>query len=413
MAVSSFGCVVFLIASFVLRSDGASVVVSPIGAKADMDLKLVENTHCLDGTRAGYYHRPAELNTEGETVWVINLQGGGNCDTEEACKSRAETELGSSRDWKQTHSGSGVNSASKTANPDFFDAHQVYVPYCTGDLHAGNHNTNGEKTWGLWMTGHRNFVAIVTDLLIVYPQIRNAKRVLLSGCSAGGMGVYFNVDWLAETISWAKVKGAPIAGWYYPAETDDQPDYPFAPPSAYQAWLLGIPGSTIDKFEETFTLYDGYVDEECLLREQDKFHCGTISIYIKYIEADLFVMQNMYDNQQIESMLQMPPCSGSCGGFKLEFIKYNGRAVRKSVRVLKPGDAIFLSSCYDHCGGLGPGGSTTINGYTSTEVLGNWFFERAGNIPTRLIDDCGDVPCNPTCNSAATLSAWDNKTTIF
>lgn len=42
---------------------------------------------CMDGSRFGYYFRPAS-STTGSTKWVIELQGGGWCYNEGACYGR-------------------------------------------------------------------------------------------------------------------------------------------------------------------------------------------------------------------------------------------------------------------------------------------------------------------------------------
>ena len=38
--------------------------------------------------------------------------------------------------------------------------------------------------------------------------------MLLTGGSAGGVGTFLNVDWLAKALPQAVVKGAPNAGWW-------------------------------------------------------------------------------------------------------------------------------------------------------------------------------------------------------
>jgi len=58
---------------------------------------------------------------------------------------------------------------------------------------------------------HLNFEAAVKDLF--GKGLRDGAEVLLSGDSAGGMGTFINVDWLADTLPWASVKGAPVAGY--------------------------------------------------------------------------------------------------------------------------------------------------------------------------------------------------------
>ena len=51
-----------------------------------------------------------------------------------------------------------------------------------------------------------NFEAAVKDLF--GKGLRDGAQVLLSGDSAGGMGTFINVGWLADALPWASVKGA-------------------------------------------------------------------------------------------------------------------------------------------------------------------------------------------------------------
>lgn len=101
----------------------------------------------------------------------------------------------------------------------------------------------------------------------------------------------------------------------------------------------------------------------------------------------------------------MPGCSGStCSADQLGYVTYFGNSFRESTRQVitnaKEGDGLFLSSCFAHTEGINVEGSTRINGYGPTEMLGNWFYERAGRTPYQLVDDCPeDLPCNPTCTT--------------
>jgi hypothetical protein len=60
---------------------------------------------CLDGTPAGYYYQPASR-VEDSNKWVIYLAGGGECDTEAACKSQTTNALGSSKYFGATSEAS-------------------------------------------------------------------------------------------------------------------------------------------------------------------------------------------------------------------------------------------------------------------------------------------------------------------
>ena len=162
---------------------------------------------CLDGTSAGFYIREG-VNPK---VFVINLEGGGFCANKQDCTSTAMTNLGSSTSWPDVPAQHvmGKNkllSSSCDTNPDFCDASTVFVPYCTGDVHTGTRTMISEDTWGFHFDGHHNFVAIIDMLFADYGLGEANQQVLLTGVSAGGIGTFLNVDYLADSLPSAEAK---------------------------------------------------------------------------------------------------------------------------------------------------------------------------------------------------------------
>ena len=80
----------------------------------------------------------------------------------------------------------------------------VFVPYCTGDEHKGQRTTAPKEaypkgTWGFYFTGHTNLEHIIADLKTsTAPAIASASHILLTGGSAGGMGVLANADFFVR-----------------------------------------------------------------------------------------------------------------------------------------------------------------------------------------------------------------------
>ena len=125
-----------------------------------LEIVSVSGTRCLDGSPAGFYYALGEPGTD---TLVINLEGGGACSSAEECRGRARTRYGSSRYWSEVFPADTqvLLSSDPEENPDFWSAHHVYVPYCTGDLHAGTRTEAGDETFGYYFSGARNFEAIV------------------------------------------------------------------------------------------------------------------------------------------------------------------------------------------------------------------------------------------------------------
>jgi hypothetical protein len=170
---------------------------------------------CMDGTQSGYYMQPATTSA-GKRNFNIHLQGGGECVTRTACYAALNSSLGSSNYFAKDVPGFGFYSISNCQwNPTLCEWNHVFLPYCTQDLHSGNVIEPSASSWGLYFTGNRVFNAVVEQLVELY-DLDNAENIILSGDSAGGIGVWLHVDALQERFPNAHVMGAPVAGFYFP-----------------------------------------------------------------------------------------------------------------------------------------------------------------------------------------------------
>jgi hypothetical protein len=104
--------------------DGFELVLLPLAADGS-------GARCLDGSAAGYYKRPGV--GAGAAVVLIELEGGGWCVSEEDCKARAMTDLGSSKNWPTAGcpgmdgGANGLLSRDCTVNPQFCNATAIHV----------------------------------------------------------------------------------------------------------------------------------------------------------------------------------------------------------------------------------------------------------------------------------------------
>jgi len=72
----------------------------------------------------------------------------------------------------------------------------VFVPYCSGDVHAGNRSDGAVDGGGpQQFFGYRNLDAFLSRIV---PTFAGARQVLLAGSSAGGFGVLLNADHVAR-----------------------------------------------------------------------------------------------------------------------------------------------------------------------------------------------------------------------
>jgi hypothetical protein len=135
------------------------------------------DTKCRDGSPAGIGIR---RNSQSQDLMIF-LEGGGACFDDITCLANpANADI-----WKTEPTG-GILNASDANNP-LKDWNLVYVPYCTGDVHAGT--KPDARVSDLFpkeqFVGYLNMEKYLQRVVPTFP---NPARVLLTGISAGGFG---------------------------------------------------------------------------------------------------------------------------------------------------------------------------------------------------------------------------------
>lgn len=200
--------------------------------RVDLDLDRFPHAHCNDGTPGFFYFRPA---TSAETAdkWIIQLQGGGSCDSGEACFERwcsVDTAFGmqgmtaTASPVQGIRDGGILNRAMGVQNP-LADYNQVFVRYCSSDTWSGTagdvvltapHPVTGEDVTARLFFEGRNIVdAVLTTLRqdgapalsytldggsTALSDLDDATFVSLAGASGGGAGTIFNADRVGELL---------------------------------------------------------------------------------------------------------------------------------------------------------------------------------------------------------------------
>ncbi len=325
---------------------------------------VARNAVCNDGTPAAYYFRRGQ--GTGSQRWVIHLQGGGMCSSVETCQQRSMStpSLMTSNGLPLTRTGSGVQAPSAYDNPDFFNANHVYVHYCSSDLWSGDREATAES--GGWhFRGARIVRAVLDDLMnpaiTPSPNLADATEVLFSGSSAGGAGVMVNLDWVADRLPHAVVRGLNDAGW----AVDMRP---------YDRAILSLLAQT----QQGYALWQGVVDASCAAANPGaEGRCYTAYAY-PYISTPLFVQQAQFDRAILRLLGVTPPFDDQERAYMLEF----AAMVRQS---LEPVPAAFSPATATH--GIVVNEqfwSLRIAGHSLRDVVGNWFFARPG--PIKLIE---------------------------
>ena len=130
---------------------------------------------------------------------LIYLDGGGGCWNKDTCTAgyaRNLTRVETATDWE---GGTGAWDASDRENPFAEDFDVVTVPYCTGDAYTGSRVADygsPKEPYEVRHMGYANTQRLFGAVKSLYP---DPDQVVLMGCSAGGIGVNFNLRGPAAT----------------------------------------------------------------------------------------------------------------------------------------------------------------------------------------------------------------------
>jgi len=172
---------------------------------------------CRDGSGAGIGVRYGSA-----PGLVVFFEGGGACFNALTCGANpASYNAGQFAGWAGGAGNEGIFATDNGDNP-VADWSYVYVPYCTGDVHAGARpdgtlpdNPAPQQFVGYLNVGH--FLQRVVPTFL-----GNVDHVLVSGVSAGGFGAAFNYDRIADAFPGEKVtllddSGPPMSDDYMAA----------------------------------------------------------------------------------------------------------------------------------------------------------------------------------------------------
>lgn len=120
----------------------------------------------------------------------------------------------------------------------------------------------------------------------------SASHIVLTGESAGGIGVSPNVDWLAGRVPSATVIGAPIAGFYYYAD-------PYTGPGHTQSGLADFREAA---WPQHYQLWGSYVDTDCAASlKATPWACVLANNSWPYVSSKMFFTQSMTDKVVLEA----------------------------------------------------------------------------------------------------------------
>ena len=243
----------------------------------------------MDGSPPGYFLREGHGN--GIRKWIVRIPGGAWCYDKLACYQRAFNQYGSTRYKLGAVPLDGLYSGNETKNQEFHDWNMVSFIYCDGSSFTGMReepvHVNGTA---LYFRGKRILDYLMRDLL--KRGLEDAREVLLTGDSAGGLAVLIHADYIKSLLpERAKMLAVSDAGYFVDMQTSHGDN------------------RMRKKFSSVVRLHNstGALHPKCVSNTVPKYRwkCMFPQYFFKYIDTPVFVVQPAYDIWQIMSSLNI------------------------------------------------------------------------------------------------------------
>jgi len=266
---------------------------------------------CLDGSPAVYYIKLGTAGAGGTDKLMVHFGGGSWCIGKLNCSHRAIQELGSSLygDYvggMQAYLNPYIKSDtyfsdSQVENPEFYSHTKVFVRYCDGGSFAGHKPF--DPNFPLYFRGKLIVDAVFEDLFELDERFKEAKDVVITGGSAGGMAVFLNIDRIKKRyFPDSFVMGIPNAGYFPGTQLINAQGIHWSHEMLTMAELHGIthPGGSLE-------------GSKCLSNKAVPAWCIFPSLIVQYIETPMFIVNSVFDSYVSQYALGIPIACGVAG----------------------------------------------------------------------------------------------------
>lgn len=317
------------------------------------------NAYCLDGTKGGYYFRPAS-SAAAKNKYKIHFMGGGWCSSPVSCYQRSLSLLGSSSYWTPTLStlwqpeGAGfygLMSQNDTSINPFGDWNFIWLAYCDGSSQLSDNSQpilfNGTQ---LHMRGRALLDAHLAELEAEHGFLSTATEVIVSGTSAGGHSTYLHSSFIKSQLRapGARLVAVPDAGFWWSTRSYKSPDsHPFLDMTTEG---LRMWNGTLRGGSSTCLASPPYGNPNLCFVQPYLYPHG-------FADVEAFVVQSLVDPANLGICYAMP-CSlsgntaGSCNASEVAAILDFSHALKANITAAQAAfgtrDGHFFDSCSFH-----------------------------------------------------------------
>ncbi|KAL1525701.1 hypothetical protein AB1Y20_020547 [Prymnesium parvum] len=405
--------------------------------------------YCLDGSRPGYWYdppTPRAAHAASNRSWLVFLDGGAWCYDAQDCDSRSRGFRGSSRAFPARYwPYSGPLDKSVAVNPTFAGFHRVLLGYCDGSSFTGERVTPYALGSGavLHMRGRAVLHALLLHLMRA--GMREARQVLFSGGSAGGLGTVFAANWLQAQLPAAKLKVLLVSSFFLHLPAGDAPTctrgrgaqskcLPWAvkmqqmcalhncTPTVRAAGVACdaagagaeclLPAASLRSVRPPTFVINSAIDSWQACREGEarggavRRLMGVVRASSQLVNVWRRYYRCRYDGTPACSTQQVAHAVRETNGMIGRFVD----AVHVSGATSRPGHGAFITSCNEHVAGVSADGFMhySIDNQTLRDALARWWASDSNSpasehtrLPCTLTHksspDSPNHQCNPSC----------------
>jgi len=358
--------------------------------KTLLDETKYPDARCIDGSRPAYYVRKGH--GDGENKWVVHFEGGGWCYDYAQCADRKRLLVGSSRTYPACIEPDHMRfymSPSEAANPMMHNWNTVHVRYCDGSSYAGDATVVHEGEV-LYFRGRANRDSTILSLLTEHG-MATASEVVISGCSAGALGVYLGLDHMAALVKAAnpatRVRGLADSGFFLDHTGDSTYSKPRVGMTKFEALIDGVLdyAGTMRRVYAFMNVTAG-ANKRCVLKERavagDSSNCMFAPYLAPHVRTPLFAVQPKFDQWQLWHVVGKP--------FNFSVVNRYGARLQGllEARLLRNQQhGAFVDGCTHHCTSCSAPGEDSWNGQhvkstaeqiTPAEAFRRWYGRSLG-----------------------------------
>ena len=254
----------------------------------------------------------------------------------------------------------------------------------------------------LYFRGKRILRAVLLDLL-TKRGMAAATDVVLSGCSAGGLAVYLQADYVASFLPTAtRFVALPDSGYFFASGTSAR--------GSFEALMRNA----------ATRFFDMETNAACQVSAASKpGDCAFAQFVTPFIKTPIFALQSIFDGWQLDAIAHPPDwaknasspygehfCKGASKSC-IATVNSFGRALNSSlngVLLANPKNGGFIDSCNHHCGSWA---SDLTSSYMDPRVdnaeagtaFDRWFGGQGGHEVRAAWRQDQRFPCRDCCHS--------------